>query len=390
MSGEANIGGKFKPDREKEIRVRYADIMKYQTVLADIGTCAFCDIMATAEKHRLLVPPRVDTPPEEIVGVVVLFRQPLYRPSSGERIWLNRFGRELGYPKDDLFCRRCVELPKYYEVLYLHRNKWAHDSAQVTVGSLCAFAGAVLGVLELASDEWADGQGLRDVAKRALVWAADPEWGEEDASDLRGELEQKNVQLAKMKSELQELKAERSQSGMVASNEAPEVVTRVLATAKAHITKKVNEAREEMKQHLVKIGDAVTSLRSEVLDAQGHVQSSVDDEDDEAIDQPVRDRSPPQLTGGQASEKLQDAFRRMRARGFDISSNVFQRWIVEDALQAAAAGGMNQIEDWWNLLSVQMKTPAEIEQMREQLEIPNVEDWMMDIYRRVERRSDAT
>ena len=391
MSGEATVGSKFSPDREKEIRERYDDIMKYETVLADIGTCAFCDIMATAQEHHLLVPPGVDTPPTEMIGVVVLFRQPLHRTSSGQRIWLNHVGRELGYRKDDLFCRRCVELPKYYEVLSLHRNKWAHKGAQVTVDSLSAFAGAVLGVLELASDEWADGQELRDAAEQALKWAAyQTEWGEEDASDLRGELEQRDVQLAKLKSELQELKAERSQSRAVASNEDPEIVTRVLATAKAHITKKVNEAREEMEQHLVRIGDAVTSLRSEVLDTQGHAQSSVDDEDEEGVDRPARGGHPPQLTGGQASEKLRDAFQRMRARGFDISSNVFQRWIVEDALKAAAAGEMSQVDDWWKLPSVLRKTEAEKDQMSKQLEIPQLEDWMMDIYRRVERRSGAT
>ena len=388
VGGEGGFGGgAFRPDREREIRERYDQIMKYENVLADIGACAFSDVMATGMKHSLLDAPKVDMTPRQIIDVVVLFRDRLRRRSSEDPLWFRQVGRELRYPPDHLFCRRCVELPKYYEVLQLHRNKRAHRG-QVTVASLCAFAGAVLGILELSSDEWADAQNLREAAEGALVWAArHTGWEEEDSSHLHSELEQRDVQLKRLRRELQELKAERSQSGVAASSDAPEIVKGALTSAKAHITKKVNEAKEEMERHLERIGDAVTSLRSEVLDTQEHAQSLVDEED---TGRSAPGGRPQQITGGQASEKLRDAFRRMRDKGFDLSSNVFQPWIVKAALDAAAAGNMNRIDDWWRLPIVQGKTKAEKEQLSRQLEIPNVKDWMMDIYRRVERRSDAT
>ena len=394
VAGEGGTGGgRFMLEREEEIREQYRQIAKYEAVLVDIGTCAFSDVIATGEKHGLLEAPRVDTPPKEMIDVVRLYRRPLRRPNSEDRIWIRQIGRELDYPLDDLFSRRCVELPNYYEVLYLHRNKWAHRGSQVTVDSLAAFAGAVLGVLELASDEWVDAKDLRDAAGRALAWAADQsrevnwETGgkSEDAGHLRGEIEKLKSQLQQRDERLKERKVE---SSTTASNTASDIVKGALASAKAHVTKKVSEAREEMEQHLVEIGNAITSLRSEVLERQEYAQSSVDGEDEGDIDQPARTH-PRQLTGAQASGRLRDAFLRMRDQGFDTPSNVFQFWIVEEALREAAAGRMNHVDDWWKLPVVQRKTVEEMEQMSQQLEIPNVKDWMMSVYRSVERRSDV-
>ena len=377
-------------DVTDDIRDRYDRIMKGEGVLVDVGACAFSHVIATGIARGLLVDDHDPiTPPREIVEVMRLFRRHLRRRNSDETMRFNQVGYALGLSPDDLFFRRCVELPRYFEVLQVHRNKRAHRG-EVTVASLCAFAGAVLGVLELAADEWADAKKLNEAAERALEWATNQTSREstEDAGRLRSELDQREMQLKQLKAELQELKAERSQSGTVSPNGDPEIVRGALKSAKAHITKKVNEAKGEMDLRLEQIGDAIASLRSEVLDAQEHEQPSMGEENDDAATPIGQDR--PQLTGGQARRKLVTAFQRMRdTRGVDISVNVFQRWITDEALEWAAAGKMGQIDDWWNLPSVQRKMADEKERMREQLRLPNVEDWMMDIYRRVERRSGA-
>ena len=396
MAADSRTISEFTLDkREEDIRDWYSRIMKGEAVLADIGARAFRDVMETGIRSGLLDDPDPITSPREIIDVVLLFRRRLRQPSSDETIGFYQVGRGLGRRPDNLFCRRCVELPQYFEVLHLHRNKGAHRGAVVTEASLCAFAGAVLGVLELSSDEWVDVKRLnllREEAKEALVWATNgTNDGREETSRLHRDLDQRDVHLRRLKTELQELrglKAEGSQGSPLASNEAQELATKsALTSTKAHVTKKVNEAKDEMERHLEKIGSAIASLRSEVLDAQEHDQPLVDEEDTDGMAQVGHG---PQLTRGQAWEMLQEAFRRMRdSRGVHISVNVFQRWIVEDALDAAAAGEMDQVDDWWKLTVVLRKTVEEREQMAQQLKIPKVEDWMMDIYRRVERRSDA-
>lgn len=199
-------------------------------------------------------------------------------------------------------------------------------------------------------------------------------------------LDQREIQLNELKIELQELKVVASRSSVAAANDAPEIVKGALTSAKAHVTKKVNEAKDEMERHLEKIEHAIALPRSEVLEVQEDDQPAIDEEDADGL----ADRHRPQLTGGQAWEKLQDAFLRMRdSRGVHVTVNVFQRWIFEEALEQAAAGKMDQVDDWWKLPSVRRKTEEERKQMRQQLQIPYVEDWMMEIYRRVEHRSGA-
>ena len=383
------MAGKFIPDRDDDdLRDWYDQIMKSEGVLADIGACAFAHVISIGVKNGLLVDDIGPTTASEIIDVLKLFRRRLRRPSSEETMWFRQVGRELGYGPDDLSCRRCVELPQYFEVLHIHRNKRAHRG-EVTSASLCAFAGAVLGILELSSDDWVDTRRLNDAAQGALVWATDSTNREsaEDEVRLRSKLDQTEAELQQLKIELQERRAEGSQSRAAPSDNDPEIVKRALTSTKAHITKKVNEANDEVQRRLEQVGEAIASLRSEVLDAQEHGQPPVGEEEYDAVVAPSQHR--PQLTGGQARTKLQDAFRRMRdTRSVDISVNVFQRWIVDEALEWAATGKMDQIEDWWKLPSVQRKALDEKEQMREQLQIPEVEDWMMDIYRRVERRSN--
>ena len=375
---------------DDDIREWYDRIMKGESVLVDIGTCAFSDVTATGLKHGLLSPLNPIRPPREIIDVVHLFRLRLSQPNSDETVWFNQVGRTLGYRQDELFCRRCVELPRYFEVLQFHRNKRAHRGAEVTKASLCALAGVVLGILELSADEWTDPEQLRDEAEKALAWAS---WASDHASRVDPQdgvrLRKKEAELAQLKMELRELQAKGPQSRTVHTvpNSDPDIVKGALTNAKAHITKKVNEAKDEVERRLEQIGDAIASLRSEVLDAQEHGQP-VGGEETDAGGAPSRHR--PTLTGAQAEAKLAMAFRRMRdTHGVDISANVFQRWIVEEALDCAAYGKMDRIEDWWNLPTVQRKTEGEQTHMRRQLQMPDVERWMMDIYRRVERRSEG-
>ena len=384
------MAGKFIPDRDDDdLRDWYDKIMKSEGVLADIGACAFAHVIAIGVNDGLLVDDIGPTTAREIIDVLKLFRRRLRRPSSEETMPFRQVGRELGYGPDDPFCRTCVELPRYFEVLHIHRNKRAHRG-EVTSASLCAFAGTVLGILELSSDDWVDTEDARtlnDTAQGALVWATDSTNRESAKDEVRSKLDQREAELRQLKIELRELRVEGSQSRAAPSDNDPEIVKRALTSTKAHITKKVNEANDEVQRRLEQVGEAIASLRSEVLDAQEHGQPPVGEEEYDAVVASSQHR--PKLTGGQARTKLQDAFRRMRdTRGVDISVNVFQRWIVDEALKWAATGKMDQIEDWWKLPSVQQKALDEQEQMREQLQIPEVEDWMMDIYRRVERRSN--
>ena len=364
-------------DRDDDyIREWYDRIMRGEGVLADIGTRAFSEIIAIGVERDLLDDAPNQITPREIVDVVRLFRLHLYQRNSQERVWFNQLGRELGYRPHELFFRRCVELPRYFEVLQFHRNKRAHRD-EVTTASLCALAGVVLGILELSADDWTDTQELKDTAEKALAWASNQDDG------LRQDLDQKEKELAQARMKVHELEAKSPQENAVYSSNDPEVVKGALTSAKAHITKKVNEAKDDLERRLEQIGDAVVSLRSEVLDAQKHGQPGVEETDAAAA--PSQQR--PTLTGAQAKAKLAAAFRRMRVRGVDISANVFQRWVVDEAIEYAAYGKMDQIDDWWKLPIVQGKTTDEKRQMREQLQMPDVENWMMDIYRRVERRS---
>ena len=157
-------------DRGDEIREWYDSIMKGEGVLVDIGAGAYRDVIAAGVEHGLLVD-RSITPPKEIIEVLRLFRPRLQQQGSEDRIRFDQVGRKLGYPPGDLFHRRCVELPPYFEVLLFHRNKQAHRGAVVTVASLCAFAGCALGILDLAEDKWGDAREVRDTAERALEWA---------------------------------------------------------------------------------------------------------------------------------------------------------------------------------------------------------------------------
>ena len=117
---------------DDDIREWYDRIMKGEDVLVDIGTCAFSDVTATGLKHDLLSPLSPITPPREIIDVVRLFRRRLSQLNSDETVYFRQVGRTLGYRPDELFCRRCVELPQYFEVLQFHRNKRAHRGAEVT------------------------------------------------------------------------------------------------------------------------------------------------------------------------------------------------------------------------------------------------------------------
>ena len=177
---------------DDDIRERYDQIMKGEGVLADIGACAFSHVVAIGVERGLLSEQSPVKPPKEINDVVQLFRPRLRRPSSEETVRFDQVGRKLGYPPDDLFSRRCNELPRYYEVLLVHRHKKAHRSAVVSVASLCAFAGAVLAILDLSADEWVDAHSLNDAAKEALRWAIaqDSRENTEGAGRLRDELNQ--------------------------------------------------------------------------------------------------------------------------------------------------------------------------------------------------------
>lgn len=379
----------FRSGDEDSIREQYEKILshRHEGILVDIGNCAYSHIMAEGIKAGLLATPGPIDPAKEIHDVLRLMgRRP--QPRCGSRssdardgIWFRDIWRELR-GADELFRRRCVELPKLFETLQIHRNKKAHRKLEVTVASLCALCGTVLMVLELASDGWIDQKSiasLRSAAENGLKKAAqqilvDVNYG--DQID-RGEID-------RLRDELEEVRGKLKESRRT-SHTAFEIDGR-LQNFQNEI---MNNIDVKMDQQNDTIHDALIALRDElVTDSRHHHPVEEDEEyDNEIIDSIIKLQP---LTREMARRKLNEGSKRITAKlGISYPANIFQEWIVDAALDKAATDGLNKIDDWWALPIVQKKKGKYEKMMKQQLQLSGCEDWMMDIYRRVEKRLNS-
>ena len=156
----------------------------------------------------------------------------------------------------------------------------------------------------------------------------------------------------------------------------------------SNVRERIDKINEEREGQLGGLRDALITLRDEIATPS-------------ADRTPVRDDEPASGTSGHGtvqpltSEMAKTMFRKALDRlatKYDTpyKANVFQPWIVNDALKVAATDGLEKIEDWWKLSTVQYKRQEYDDDMKRQLQVPGLAEWMMGIYRRVERRRPAS
>ena len=265
-----------------------------------------------------------------------------------------------------------------FETLQIHRNKKAHRTSEVTVASLCALCGTVLTVLELASYGWIDQESvdsLRRSAKDGLEEVAQQVLGDMNYGDQidRDETDKLHEESKEIRGKLKESRG--------ASQTASEIYDG-LQDFQEEIMKVIDGKMEV-------IHDALTALRDEMMTDSSHHHPVEEDEEpgNEMIDGTVKKRP---LTREMARQKLGEGSKRITDKlGIDYRANIFQSWIVKAALEKAVTDGLNRIDDWWALPIVQDKKREYEKEMQQQLQLIGCEDWMMDIYRRVEKRSNS-
>ena len=383
---------------EDAIREWYDKILssRHEGVLADIGGSAYHHVMRMGIDEGLLEEPEPIRDPNEIRDVLQLMcRRPQRRKDRpGESVWFRHIGRELmnGRP-DDLLNRRCVELPELFEILQIHRNKKAHRGT-VTEGSLYTLCGTVLTIIELASDEWVDEEKL-DSLRKAAVGGLDARQipggaSHDELRRLREALEESQAQEKMHQRALEELTKQKrgAKKADLDINTLRATLKEEMSNIRAQIVQRIDKINEEREGQLEGLRDALITLRDEVAPLSANRAPVTDDE---PADGASGHGSVQSLTGEMVRAKFRGALERLET-GYDIpfKANVFQPWIVNDALQVAASGGLEKIEDWWKLPIVQSKRQDHEEDMKRQLQVPGLEEWMMDIYRRVERRHPAS
>lgn len=399
MRVEEFIGG----DPRDEIMGWYEKILssRHERILAQIGGLAYDEIMLSGVKAGLLRQPDPLAPSEfRHVTKVMLAKHD--RKNSEGSIPFRSISRELGARESDLLNRRCVELPTLFDVLRSHRNKRAHPGdGEITEATLCALAGTVLSVLELSSERRLNAEQretvvkLREVSENALAYVVS-QVGEVNRQDeiekLREELSSLQDQKGEMESELAALRTANDAEGTA---DVSHLIQNAMTNIKAHVTKRINEIKDEyqeMGRQFEIVRDAVETLRDERPDYDDEDGVLGEEGPSDAELRPMeggarqRRDAESELTAEVARQMLRRARRRLEEKGWDIRVNVFQPWIVEEALEKAATEGLGTIDDWWNLSAVGGKSAEEWQSMQQQLEIPECKSWMIGIYSRVERR----
>lgn len=387
---------------EDAIREWYDKILssRHEGVLADIGGSAYRHVMRMGIGEGLLEESEPVRDPNEIRDVLQLMcRRPQGRKDRpGEIVWFRNIGRELmnGRP-DDLLNRRCVELPELFEILWIHRNKKAHRGT-VTEGSLYALCGTVLMIIELASDEWIDEEKI-DSLRKAAVGGLDARQipggaSHDELGRLREALEESQAQEKMHQRALEEL-TKQTRGARKADLDVAVAINTLQATLKgemsnvrAQIVQRIDKINEEREEQLEELRDALTTLRDEVVPLSANRAPVTDDE---PADGASGHGAVQPLTGEMVRATFRKALDRLAAK-YDTpyKANVFQPWIVNDALKVAAVDGLEKIEDWWKLSAVQHKRQEYEDDMKRQLQVPGLAEWMMGIYRRVERRGPAS
>lgn len=387
---------------EDAIREWYDKILssRHEGVLADIGGSAYRHVMRMGIDEGLLEEPEPVRDPNEIRDVLQLMcRRPQRRKDRpGESIWFREIGRELmnGRP-DDLLNRRCVELPELFEILRIHRNKKAHRGT-VTEGSLYALCGTVLMIIELASDEWIDKENI-DSLRKAAVGGLDARQipggaSHDELGRLREALEESQAQEKMHQRALEELTKQTRGARKadldvaVAINTLRETLKGEMSNVRAQVVQRIDKINEEREEQLGGLRDALTTLRDEVVPLSANRAPVTDDVPTYGAS---GHGSVQPLTGEMVRTTFRKALNRLATK-YDIpyKANVFQPWIVNDALKVAAVDGLEKIEDWWKLPAVQYHRQEYEDDMQRQLQVPGLAEWMMDIYRRVERQRPAS
>ena len=347
--------GSFRNFDEDPIREQYDYILssRHEGILVDIGNCAYSHVMAEGIEAGLLETPGPIVPAKEIRDVLQLIgRRPQLRcgsrPSDARAgIWFRDIGRELRRT-DELLRRRCVELPELFETLQIHRNKKAHRNSDVTAASLCALCGTVLTVLELASDGWIDQESvasLRNAAESGLKEVAQQILGDENYEDQidRDEVDRLREELERARDELKE------------SHRASQASVEIDGRLQDFQNKIINRIDIRMEKQAEEVRDAFIALKDDLMtdSRHRHLVDKTDESDNQITDSMIRDQPP--MTLEMARRKLNDGSKRITALGIPYQANIFQKWIVDEALEKAATDGLNKIDDWWILPMVQKK-----------------------------------
>lgn len=359
---------------------------RHEGVLTEIGHRAWRSVVDVGVARGLLEPVPLQPPVHEIGSVARLMRGscPRVSPPGGD-LPFRRIGQELGLPYNDLVYRRALELPELFDLLQIHRNMKAHRSRTVTMGSLTALCGAVLMVLELRSDDWgesAQAESLREVVEQTLAVRS-----EDRKQSLRcqlADLQQKYDDLVRHQSSVSVAPgAVDGVDGETGIDDLFRAVSQKLKTGLDEIKSSLCVADDRRDRQIEQLVDAVAALRDDVAPLQVKDVSPVPDV---TRSPPSQSGELPVLTGGIVRAKFRAAADKLeRKHRVMYPANVFQSWIVNDALRVASSDGLATIDDWWRLPMVEGKRQHHGE-MRRQLEIPGLADWMMDHYRRVERR----
>lgn len=365
-----------------DLRDRYDAILnsRHEGVLIEIGHRAWRSLVDTAVERGLLEPVPLQSP-HEISRVAALMRLSWPRTTPpGGTLQFRHLGRELQFPHDDLLNRRAVELPELFDLLQIHRNKKAHRSRTVTMGSLTALCGAVFMVLELGSDDWVDQdqvESLRNVAEQALCVPS------QETSSLRCQLADERDRYSSLRRDYDELVRRESAAGETGIDDLFRAVSSKLKAGFDEVKSSLDVVDDRRDRQIEKLLDAFAAFRDDFAKPQVDDVSPVSDVTKELAPSPAE---LPVLTGSIVRAKFRTAADKLeRKHRVAYPANVFQSWIVNQALDVASTGGLTTIEDWWRLPQVVNKRKYHKE-MRRQFDIPGLVDWMMDHYRRVERR----
>lgn len=245
-----------------------------------------------------------------------------------------------------------------------------------------ALCGTVLTIIELASDGWVDEDkidSLRRAAEGGLAARDTSSNGE--LNRLRAALEESQAREKALGRELEEA---RKRAERKADSDLVGAVQATLEDGLSNVLHRIDAVNNEREGQFESLRDTLIALRDEVSPSSAD-RPPVTDEDESGDGASGRAEAPP-LTGEMARAQFRKAEERVTQYGVPYKANVFQPWIVNEALKVAADEGLDGIEDWWKLPIVVDKRRNYGEEMKQQLEIEGLQDWMMDIYRRVERR----
>ncbi len=363
-----------------------------ERALIRIGYMAYRSLVSLARDKRLFGDVPEVTRPREINDVLNLIAR---RTIATTNIYFRSIAAELRYPTANIHTRRCVELPKLFEILHICRNKRSHnvDISEHWLGVLCS---TMLAVVELAHDQWLTPQEREAILQGTRAGLAfilsenDRRHDGDDDNDvnLQARLETKEASIRQLTEEKNELNAK-----LARLNVEPNV-SRQIDDARTAIIGGIEEVNQTVNNLASYIYTSPPPISGKPEELQGDAiaddidSHSVENDQFETSHDSTTTRSS-SLTREMARQRCRTALRELKKKlphlPYDV--NIFHPAIVDEALEETVRSGELTPDGWRQLLTVRKRIKKDEQNIEEQMTLDGGiwQEKMMDIYNRFAR-----